>query len=200
MEYKRLLVGAALVVAAALPVWATVLLPGDLGEIARSASAIVRGTVVDTRTEWADGRRRVETIVTLQVSEVFKGGMRGRISFMVPGGVIGRYRSVMVGAPTFHQGEEVVLFLGAQAPSLPYVLGLGQGVFRVQRDTRSGQTTVTPPALLADPTQAVTVHRGDPALRPVSLPEFAADLRDALSRQPKDRVARERIIRGGDHD
>jgi hypothetical protein len=39
---------------------------------------------------------------------------------------MGRYRSVTIGAPSFHEGEEVVLFLGAQPPALPFVLGLGQ--------------------------------------------------------------------------
>ncbi len=92
------------------------LLPGDLGDIARGASAIVRGTVVDVRCDWADDRRRVETIVTLRVSESLKGDMRGLVSVKVPGGVLGRYRSVTVGAPSFRQGEEVVLFLGATPP------------------------------------------------------------------------------------
>jgi len=77
MGYKQVLVGAALIVALAPSVSATVLLPGELGDIARSAAAIVRGTVVDVRSEWADGRRRVETIVTLRVSEAFKGDMTG---------------------------------------------------------------------------------------------------------------------------
>jgi hypothetical protein len=196
MDYKRMLLIGALVAAIAPPVSATTLLPGDLGDIARGAKAIVHGTVVDVRTEWVDGRRRVETIVTLEVSETFKGDMGGRLSFQVPGGVIGRYRSVTIGAPSFHLGEEVVLFLGAQPPALPYVLGLGQGVFRVRRDARTGDTTVTPPALLADRAHAVTVQRGDPARHAVSLPEFAATVRSALARATRDRESPERTSKG----
>jgi hypothetical protein len=186
MKYKLALVGAALVAALAPAVSATVLLPGDLGDIARSAVAIVRGTVVDVRAEWADGRRRVETVVTLQVTQTFKGGMAGLVSVKVPGGVMGRYRTVMIGAPSFHSGEEVVLFLGAQPPALPYVIGLGQGVFRVHRDVRSGATTVTPPALLADRIQAVAVTRGDPNRRPVSLQEFTENIRAALATRARE--------------
>jgi hypothetical protein len=180
MQLKRMLVGAALTAVLVPPASATVLLPGDLGDIARSATAIVRGTVVDVRSEWADGRRRVETVVTLEVSEAFKGDLRGLLSVKVPGGVMGRYRSVTVGAPSFHQGEEVVLFLGAEPPALPYVIGLGQGVFRVQRDLRTGVTSVTPPALLAAPTRTVAVARGDPARRPQTLQQFAQSVRSAL--------------------
>ena len=195
MGHNRILLVAAVVVALAPAVRATVLLPGDLGEIARGAAAIVHGTVVDVRTEWVDGRRRVETIVTLEVSETFKGDMTGRVSVKVPGGVMGRYRSVTIGAPSFRPGEEVVLFLGARPPALPYVLGLGQGVFRVRRDARTGQTTVMPPALLANSRQAVTVQRGDPSRRAVSLSEFSATVRSALSAGARDRrTTREPLV------
>jgi hypothetical protein len=181
-----------LAVAAIVATWpgsahATVLLPGDLGEIARQSSAVVRGTVVGLQVQWVEGRRRVETVVTLDVAESFKGSLSGRVSFQVPGGVMGRYRSITVGAPVFHEGEEVILCLGARPPSLPYVLGLGQGVFRVRVDAASGQKLVTPPALLADPSQDVVVRRGDPSRRPVSLAQFTTTLRAALSveRQPR---------------
>jgi hypothetical protein len=189
MRHHVLLFARALVLAFAPPVRATVLLPGDLGDIARGAAIIVRGTVVDVRSGWIDGRHRVATTVTLQVTETFKGGLSGRVSFQVPGGVIGRYRSVTIGAPAFTEGEEVIVCLGAQPPALPYVLGLCQGVFRVRRDAATGQRQVTTPVLLADPSATVTVHRGDPARRPMSLDQFTATLRGALvavksARQP----------------
>jgi hypothetical protein len=166
---------------------ATVLVGGDLGEIARSAAAIVRGTVVETRTEWVDGRRRVETIVTVDVVESLKGGLSGRVTFQVPGGVMGRYRSVMVGAPAFHAGEEVVVCLGARPPALPYVLGLSQGVFRIRTDDASGRKIVARPALLADADHATSVQRGDPARRPQALETFTAAVRAALSQAPPPR-------------
>jgi len=181
MRVQRALAGVALAAVLVLPVSATVLLPGDLGDIARSASAIVRGTVVDVRSEWASGRRSVETIVTLRVAESLKGEMRGLVSVKVPGGVLGRYRSVTVGAPSFRQGEEVVLFLGAEPPALPYLIGLGQGVFRVERDRRTGKTSVTPPALLADSARTVRVKRGDPARGALSIQAFGDAVREALA-------------------
>jgi hypothetical protein len=181
MRYQHVIASAVLVAALVPTVSATVLLPGDLGDIARAASAIVRGTVVDVRCDWADNRRRVETIVTLRVSESLKGDMRGLVSVKVPGGVLGRYRSITIGAPSFRQGEEVVLFLGAAPPALPYVIGLGQGVFRVQRDGRTGATAVTPPALLANPVRNVRVTRGDPSRGAMSVQRFADSVRQALS-------------------
>ena len=44
---------------------------------------------------------------------------------------MGRYRSIFVGAPEFAVDQRVVVFLGARGPSVPYVLGLSQGVYRI---------------------------------------------------------------------
>ena len=138
--------------------------------------------------ESGEGRRRVETVVTIAVAETLKGAQAKYVSFKVPGGNMGRYRSVMIGAPSFREGEEVILFLGGQAPSLPYLLGLGQGVYRVQRDDRTGEGRVISPALIADEEQAVKVRRGDPARRSLTVAEFSAHVRDAI--QSGDRARR----------
>jgi hypothetical protein len=190
----------ALLLALAPPVCATVLLPGDLGDIARGSAVIVRGTVADVRAEWVDGRRRVETIVTLDVVETFKGGLTGRITFQVPGGVMGRYRSVTVGAPTFRAGEEVIVCLGARPPALPYVLGLSQGVFRVRRDAATGQRVVASPVLLAAGNTTTTVKRGDPLRLPMSIEQFTTTLRFALSPPKAPRAPASRDIRGADRN
>ena len=55
----------------------------------------------------------------------------------------------MVGAPQFQPGEEAVLFLSAQGPSVAHVFGLSQGVFRVRVDARTGSRLVLPPVLMA---------------------------------------------------
>jgi hypothetical protein len=173
---------AALSLALSPAVSATVLVPTELTGLARDAAAIVRGRVVTAQPSWADGRRRVETIVTLAVEESFKGGQAGQISFEVPGGVMGRYRSVLVGAPTFHEGEEVVVFLGAKPPALAYLVGLGQGVFRIVRD--DGVATVVPIPLTAQPFDAGPVIKGDPSRRPLRLEAFSSALRAILAGAP----------------
>jgi hypothetical protein len=175
------LLAAAALAATVAPVHATVLVPADLTELSRSASAIVRGTVTLVRPEWADGRRRVETIVTLSVVQALKGGLSGHVSFKVPGGDMGRYRSVMIGAPTFREGEEVIVFLGGQAPALPHLLGLGQGVYRVQHDDRTGEARVITPAWFADPDERVRVQRGTASPHGLLVEQFASQVRDAMA-------------------
>jgi hypothetical protein len=101
----------------------------------------------------------------------------------VPGGQIGRYRNVIVGAPQFQSGEEAILFLTASGPSIAHVFGLSQGVFRVKVDARSGQRLVVPPVLMSqtDADVAQPVIRGDTTRRQLSLDQFAATVRQAMS-------------------
>lgn len=165
-----------------VPLHATVLLPIEFRELVATAPVIVHGQVVDVHSEWVDGRRAVETFVTVDVAEYLKGNLGEQVTFKVPGGQLGRYRTVFVGAPTFQAGDEVVLFLKTDGPSFPFVVGLSQGVFRIVADTQSGRRLVTPPALIGVNTaEPVRVVRGDPARKAVSIDLFREAVRQAMA-------------------
>ena len=87
--------------ASRLPLQATVLVPIEFRELVADAPVIVHGRVVDVPVEWVDGRRAVETFVTSTADEYLKGDLGEHVTFRVPGGQIGRYRTVFVGAPEF---------------------------------------------------------------------------------------------------
>jgi hypothetical protein len=182
MNRKTLVLAALL--AAAAPAVATVLVPAGFGELAREALTIVHGRVVDVRSEWVDGRKRIETVVTLDVQAALKGQPGRTVSVRVPGGDMGRYRSIVIGAPRFREGEEVVLFLGGRAPAIPHLLGLSQGVYRVMREPGTGRALVTPPAIAA---QAGVVPRGDVSRRPLTMGEFAQQVAAAVGARDKER-------------
>lgn len=159
---------------------ATTIVPAEFREIVAGSQVIVYGRVSETRAILVDGRRRIDTIVTVDVGSYLKGGPGETVTFRVPGGTVGRYRSIMVGAPEFRAGEEVVLFLQAAGPAIPHVFGLGQGVYRVRVDERSGEKVVIPPALIARSDAPEPVTRGAAARRPVALDQFAAQVRSTL--------------------
>jgi hypothetical protein len=161
---------------------ATVLLPAEFREVVAGSQIIVYGRVADVRPEWSDDRRRIDTIVTLEAGSYLKGGPGDTVTFRVPGGQIGRYRNVMVGAPEFREGEEVVLFLSAAAPSIAHVFGLNQGVYRVRVDARTGRRVVMPPVLTASSDAPQAVVRGDQSRQPLPLESFAASVRTAMTR------------------
>jgi hypothetical protein len=167
-------VGFALALFATAGVHATVLIPADVGELARDARAIVRGRVAGVEGRWTDDRRTIETIVTLEPEAYLKGSHGETVQFRVPGGTYGRYRNIVVGAPQFAVGQRVIVFLGARAPSVPYILGLNQGVFRVVQAS-NGQMMVTPPATMPMPIGPVV--RGASSRQPAPLAVFERDVR-----------------------
>jgi hypothetical protein len=157
---------------------ATVIVPADVNELAVDAAAIAHGRVVRVEAQQGEGRR-VERLVTVQVFEYFKGGWGNVVQVHVPGGTLGRYRTVMFGTPEFEEGDEVVLFLGARDEARPYVLGLHQGVFRVVADEATGQRMVVPP--LVSGTEATSRGRGDVNRQPIALKDFQGRIATALA-------------------
>ena len=177
MHRARLLFSITTFVLYALRASATVLVPSDLGELARDAGAIVRGRVAATETRSTGDRRAIETVVTIDVEESLKGSLGRTVQFIVPGGALGRYRSIFVGAPQFAVDERVVVFLGWRPPSYPHLLGLGQGVFRIVAGADRSGALVTPPPMIAPAAGAVRIVRGDVSRSPVPLAEFEQRVR-----------------------
>ena len=173
---------------AAMRVGATIVVPADVAELSVDAAAIAHGRIVRVEARQGEGRR-VERLVTLQVLEYFKGGWGNVVQFRMPGGTFGRYQTVMIGAPDFTEGDEVVLFLGARPeddrarPARPYVLGMHQGVYRVIADQATGRRMVTPPLVLGAGVEGTPspTKRGDVNRVPVELREFQGRIAAALA-------------------
>jgi hypothetical protein len=165
-----------ILVAAATSVGATTIVPADLGELSRDAVAIARGRVADVRSQWTEDRGTVETIVTLEVEGYLKGSLGAMVRFRVPGGELGRYRTIVVGAPDFAVDQRVVVFLGAHGPTVPHIVGFNQGVFRVTRAADDSGWVVSPPPAAAA-AAAVRIVRGDAARRPLPLADFEQQVR-----------------------
>jgi hypothetical protein len=165
---------------------AMVVLPAEFNEMVAASQTIVHGRVVDVRSYETAGRMTIESLVTVQVLDAIKGqgplgpADAGRyVYFKVPGGQVGRYRRIMVGAPQCERGDELVLFLKGSAPAVPMPFGLTQGVYRVNRDT-TGQATVMPNVNAGGD----RVLRGDPSRRPLALATFINLVRTIASSRP----------------
>ena len=161
----------------AVPASGTVIIPADLGELSHDALAIVRGRVAAVDPRWTADRRTIETIVTLEVESYLKGTFGPTMQFSVPGGELGRFRSIVNGAPTIAVDERVVVFLGARGPTVLHVVGFSQGVYRVVRALDNTGWFVTPPAILPSATGTVTIVKGDPLRVPLALDDFERRVR-----------------------
>jgi hypothetical protein len=161
---------------------ATVLAPADLVDLTRDSGAIIRGRIATVNSRWTEDRRAVETLVTVDVESSLKGPFDKTAQFLVPGGTLGRYRSVVVGAPQFEVGQRVIVFLAWQGPRYPHLVGFSQGVFRV---TASETGSVVVPAPIVRPSAGgTTIVRGDPARQAPSLVAFEQRLRALVGAQP----------------
>ncbi|HEU4893519.1 MAG TPA: hypothetical protein VFT47_18315 [Vicinamibacterales bacterium] len=158
---------------------ATVLLPAEFREVVNGSDIIAYGRVIETRVEWSDDRKNVDTLVTFQVGTYLKGGPGDTLVFKVPGGTIGRFRNVLVGAPQFSSGDEAVLFLNSRGREFPSVFGLNQGVFRVSIDGDTRRRMVRPPLLARGDTPEVVV-RGAASRRSLPLETFGAQVQTVL--------------------
>ena len=167
---RRLLVIALLAVLPAAP-RATVLVPIEFRELVTISSTIVHGRVMDARADWVDGRRAVDTFVTVEADEYFKGGPGETVVVRMPGGQLGRYRTIFVGAPAFQRGDEVILFLRGNPARGAVIVGLSQGAFRVAPD-RTGRRVVTAPVVMGASDQREAIVRGDIARRPLPVESF----------------------------
>jgi hypothetical protein len=120
----------------------------------------------------------IESVVTLAVAQSLKGEAGATVSFRVPNGQVGRYRRVLVGAPEFAEGDEMVVFLQGRPPAMPSVFGLNQGLYRVARDA-AARVMVMPPRTAASDGRVV---RGDPARVALPIDAFAREVRAVLER------------------
>jgi hypothetical protein len=177
---------AGFLMAAAVPSSSTVVAPLDLAELVAGARTIVYGRVMRTQAVVVDGR--TETTVSLGVPAYFKGDGGREVVFRVPGGQIGRYRTVVVGAPVLQPGDEVVVFLRGDRAAMPVIVGFSQGVLRVVRPAPGATPMVLAPPFARDG-GAQGVKRGTGARRFVPLADFAADVR-AMAADIEDGTAR----------
>jgi hypothetical protein len=158
---------------------ATVIVPAEFREVVNGSDIIAYGRVIETTVEWSSDRKHVDTLVTFQVGTYLKGGPGETLVFKVPGGTIGRYRNVLVGAPQFNTGEEAVLFLNSRDREYPAVFGLNQGVYRVTVEDATRRRMVTPPLLARGDVPEVVV-RGAASRRPLPLESFGAQVLTVL--------------------
>lgn len=168
---RRLITACAIAALGAVPLFATSTIPTDLADVVSSATLIVRGRVVDTRsfTDIANGP--VMTAVTVAVDDVLKGPAATSVTFRVHGGEMGRYRYTVIGSPVFAVGDQAYFFLKRSAAGPLWPVGMSAGVYRVT-------STVNAPIVAGvTATVGASVQRGDARRKPMAPAEFASLVR-----------------------
>ena len=160
---------------------ALTVLPATFEELVRESHTVVYGRVIAVDGHWTADRRTIESVVTLEALEHFKGAATATTTFRVPGGEAGGRTLIVAGGPAFRTGDTVVVFLRGQVPAMPSPVGLSLGVYRVAPDPRSGTLVVVPTPVRAVAT-AARVGRGDPGRVVRPLAAFGAEVRAVKER------------------
>ncbi len=159
-----------------IPAGATILQQLTLDEMARKSTSIARVRVTGSHAVVRNGD--VFTVYTLDTFESLKSGRTIR-EVAVPGGVAGGIRQVVAGAPLLREGQEYVLFLWTSGSGLTQVIGMSQGLFRVETTT-AGDRRVSRRALGEQMLDAAGRPVGDKALS-MSLTELKVKVSKALA-------------------
>jgi hypothetical protein len=174
----RVVLGAVFAVVAFSPLHAVTLSPMTFEQLVAEATAVVYARVSHVHGRWTADRRGIESVVTLDPLRYFKGHLGDGVELRVPGGEAGGLLQVFPGAPVLREGDLIVAFLGSRGPSMPTLVGLTQGLFRVIVDRSSGAAHVTPPPLKAS--VAGKIVRGAAERRGLTIDAFASEVHALL--------------------
>ncbi len=169
-----------LLVVLAGPAVASSAIEMDVPALTRAASDVVRARVASTRCAWTEDHRRLVTFVEVEVLEGWKGPAPTRLTVLQPGGERDGIGQRVAGVVSLDVGEEVVLFLERQG-QLYRVLGLSEGVYRVERAADGTSPRAVPVAV-----------RG---LTLVAAPRGALQLRTAVALEALREGVRREVVR-----
>ena len=154
---------------------ATVSVPSELRAVIAGAELIVRGIVSDVRVVRSD-RATVESVGTVAVESVLKGEAGNVVYVRVPGGGIGRLRTIVVGAPVLREDSRAVFFLARGTDGAWRPVAMSGGVAVVRPDRQSGRLVVQAPIIAARTTIGPVV-RGDPRRTLIQIADYEALVR-----------------------
>lgn len=132
---KRIFVAAWLAVCAAVPAFATSVLPLDLAQVIDRSAVAFQGTCIDNRTGRDPQSGLLVTLTTFRVDDVLKGEAGATYTVKQIGGedsAAGLHFKVH-GVPKYTLGQSYVLFMrGVSSAGFSSPVGLSQGRFLIQ--------------------------------------------------------------------
>lgn len=134
MHRRALSLIAFVLIVSAMPLAASQFIDQSFDQVARDASYVVRGSVIDTWSAWNDTHDVIFTYATVRVSRYF-GERTGPDTLLVRevGGTVDGYTQEAIGFPALRRAENVVLFLSQWEDGADYrIHAFNQGKYLVR--------------------------------------------------------------------
>ena len=96
-------------------------------ELVQKSDLIVSGTILKSETQFLNGH--IWTRYSLRILETLKGSHQELLEFEQPGGVVGKYQTLVSGTAELKPDSSVCLFLWLDSNGAYQILGLEQGHF-----------------------------------------------------------------------
>jgi hypothetical protein len=153
----------------------------SVAKMTHISALILRARCVDNSAAWDGGE--IWTFTTYEPTEVWKGSAQPRVRVRLLGGRVGNLTSNVSGVPRFRIGEDVVLFLVPTTRGDFSVVSWVQGTFRIHRDPRTGEETVTQDSASFDTFDPSTRKFAASGIHDLPLQEFRSQVAAALSQE-----------------
>jgi len=157
--------------------------PLSFRQLVDESQIVVYGRVADVRGQWTEDRQGIDSLVRLDALQVIKGRAGEQVTFRTPGGEAGGRIHLLPGAPSFREGDLVLVFLGGGGATYPSLVGLTQGVFRVMTHPTNGALMVAAPPVETAQQAPGPISRGDARRRPMTLEAFGAQVRAVIGEE-----------------
>jgi hypothetical protein len=123
-----------------LALHATLIVPPSFKQLVGQSGYVVRAVVKSVTTEWqqSGNNRHILTRVEFDVREVISGSAPSPMVLTFLGGKIGTDELIVDGSPTFHPGDENILFVRPGNLKFFPIVALEHGQYPILRDAKTG--------------------------------------------------------------
>jgi hypothetical protein len=145
MAHRTVAVAALLVIASSFPAFGTTVLPMKFEALVAEAQTIIRGEIIDVRSDWRDGARDapIVTKVTVRVLEALKGSPPPQLVLEFLGGTVGDTTLEVSDMPRFTVGERDFLFVNQTERTVSPLVGVFVGRWAIHADALTHREFVT---------------------------------------------------------
>ena len=160
---------------------ATTLARLSLDQLAAGSEAVARVRCAGGESHWENGSIWTVTHISM-LWKPSRAPCPGQIAVRLPGGRVGLLTAAVDGTPKFSPGAEAVVFLKRSRAGGFTVAGWVEGTFRISRDPRTGNETVTEDSSAFAVFDAATRTFRAEGIRRMPIEEFRARIAAAVAR------------------